>query len=111
MLVNAELDRAEKNGFERQRAVALSHLGILAFGRSDAGCEVMLARSNTIARAIEYYELVFRNCYYLWELAKQKGDASATKLNERTLRTYLGRIETTLPEAELFREFVGRGQS
>jgi hypothetical protein len=54
---------------------------------------------------------VFRNCFYLWEAAKQRGDASATKLNERTLRSYLGRIESKLPEAEIFREHLGRGQS
>jgi hypothetical protein len=109
--LNKVLARADQSGFDRMRALALSNLAVSSFKRGDGTtAESMALRSNAVARPIEYHELVFRNCFYLWELAKQRGDASATKLNERALRTYLGRIESKLPEAESFRNFVGRGQ-
>jgi tetratricopeptide (TPR) repeat protein len=107
-----ELVRCEKNGFEGQKALALGHLAVLAVRRGDASAAESLAlKSNAIARTIEHHALVFRNCFYLWEIAKQRGDASAIKLNEKTLRSYLGRIESKLPEAESFREHLRRGES
>ena len=105
------LARADQAGFDRMRALALSNLAVSSFKRGDGTtAESMALRSNAVARPIEYHEIVFRNCFYLWEIAKQRGDASATKLNERTLRSYVGRIESKFPEAERFRNFVGRGQ-
>jgi transcriptional regulator with XRE-family HTH domain len=111
-VLRTELDRCERSGFEGQKALALSNLAVVSFRRGDAtSAESYALRSNAIARPIEHHALVFRNCFYLWEIAKQRGDVSATKLNERTLRTYLGRIEAKLQEAETFRDFVGRGES
>jgi transcriptional regulator with XRE-family HTH domain len=111
-ILRTELDRAERNGFERSRALALSHMSLQAYRLGDlASSESFALRSNAIARGIEHNVVVFRNCYYLWEIAKQRGDASATKLNERTLRSYLGRIEARFSEAQSFREFVERGES
>jgi tetratricopeptide (TPR) repeat protein len=110
--IRSELDRCQLNGLEGQKALALSHLAVSSFRRGDsAAAEALALKSNVIARPIEHHALVFRNCFYLWEIAKQRGDAPAVKLNERTLRTYLGRIESKLPEAECFREHIGRGQS
>jgi tetratricopeptide (TPR) repeat protein len=110
--VRAELERCDENGFEGQKAIALSHLAVVAFRRGDTSAAESLAlKSNVIARAIEHHAVVFRNCFYLWEIAKQRGDASSTKLSEKTLRSYLGRIESKLPEAESFREHVRRGES
>jgi len=110
--VRAELARAEQSGYERQHALALNHLAVLSFRRGNVNqAETFALKSNAIARAIEYHALVFRNCFYLWEIAKQRGDVAATKLNERTLRSYLGRIESKLPEAERFREHIRRGES
>jgi len=110
--IRAELERCQSNGFEGQKALALGHLAVSSFRRGDSSAaEALALKSNAIARPIEHHALVFRNCFYLWEIAKQRGDASAVKLNERTLRTYLGRIESKLPEAENFREHIGRGQS
>jgi tetratricopeptide (TPR) repeat protein len=110
--IRSELERCERNGLEGQKALALSHLAVSSFRRGDpSAAEAFALKSNVIARPIEHHSLVFRNCFYLWEIAKQRGDAPAVKLNERTLRTYLGRIESKLPEAENFREHMGRGQS
>ncbi|HEX4826510.1 MAG TPA: helix-turn-helix domain-containing protein [Candidatus Polarisedimenticolaceae bacterium] len=107
-----ELQRAEEHGFERQRAIGFSLVATLSYKKGDLdSAERHALRSNAIARTIEHHVLVFRNCYYLWEIARQRGDASAAKLNERALRSYLGRIESKLTEAEQFRDYLRRGES
>ena len=67
-------------------------------------------RSNSIARPREYLTVLFRNCYYLWKIADTQGETAATKVNERTLRTYVGRVDATLPEAVAYRDLMSRGK-
>jgi len=55
--------------------------------------------------------VVFRNCFYLWKIALAKGDAAAVRLNERTLRSLVGRIESDDPELDEFRDFMTRADS
>ena len=69
--------------------------------------ESYASRSNAIARKQEFFSLVFRNCYYLWRIARSKGDAAAEKMNERTLRAYLSKVDETMPETSAFREALG----
>jgi transcriptional regulator with XRE-family HTH domain len=102
----------EAGQHERLRAQALSHLCLIHFrnGRLDAA-EGFAIKSNTIARPREYNAIVFRNCFYLWQIAKNRGDEGAVRLNERTLRSYLARIEESLPELDEFRRTTAGDQS
>lgn len=109
-VLSDELRIAEGHGYERLKALAISHLCLLSYRQGDLpSAENYAIRSNSIARPIEFTPVVFRNSYYLWEIAKTKGDGAATRLNERALRTYLGRLESRLPEADSFRDFLSRG--
>lgn len=108
--LDSELVVAESNGFERHRAIAFSHLCVLSYRREElSAAEQHAIRSNTIARPIDLVDVVFRNTFYLWRIALRRDDRGAAKLNERSLRSSLGRIETQLAEAEEFRAFLARG--
>lgn len=108
--LEAALRVAEASGYDRLRAVAMSHLAMLAYENKDyATAEAMALRSNAIARPREYLSLVFRNCFYLWKVAAATRDDAGVKLNERTLRVYLSRLEEDLPEAIAFRKHVAGG--
>lgn len=102
----------EAGSFVRLRAIALSVLAKIEYsaGRLDAA-DRMAVKSNLIARQIEHSTLVFKNCYYLWRIAQARGDNAAVRLNERTLKSYLGRIEGDDPEVEAFREVVKGAES
>jgi transcriptional regulator with XRE-family HTH domain len=102
----------EAGSFERLRAIALSVLAKIEYsaGRLEAA-DKLAVKSNLIARQIEHSALVFKNCYYLWRIAQARGDNAAVRLNERTLKSYLGRIEGDDPEVEAFREVVKGAQS
>ena len=97
---------------ERLRALALSQLTVVHFkcARLDLA-EACAVKSNAIARQREYPAIVFSNCFYLWKIAKAKDDAGAVKLNERSLRSYLARVEESLPELEEFRRLTAGDQS
>jgi tetratricopeptide (TPR) repeat protein len=104
------LARAEAGGFDRQRAYALGHLALLAFRENDLdSAEAHCLRSNALARPQEYASLLWRNCYYLWRIARQRGDEPAAKANERTLRTYLARVEDYMPEVADFKAHLEKG--
>jgi transcriptional regulator with XRE-family HTH domain len=106
------LHQAEGAGYERQQAFALSHLGLLAFREGDLDAtEAQCIRSNRIARPREYLSLLFRNCYYLWEVARARKDEASVRANERALRAYLSRVDEHIPEAEKFRAHLGGGKS
>ena len=102
----------EAGQHERLRAQALSHLAVIHFrsGRLDAS-EGFAIKSNSVARPREYHAIVFRNCFYLWQIAKRRNDDGAIRLNERTLRSYLARIEESLPELDEYRRLTSGDQS
>jgi len=102
----------EAGQHERLRAQAMSQLAVIHFRnhRLDAA-EGFAIKSNSIARPREYHAIVFRNCFYLWRIAKVRGDDGAVRLNERTLRSYLARIEESLPELDEFRRLTAGDQS
>ena len=92
------------------RATAFSHLCLLAYRQRDfKTAEAHAIRSNTLARPLEHLDLVFRNCFYLWKISEEIGDRAGARVNERTLRAALGRVEAQLPEAAEFREFLAQG--
>jgi transcriptional regulator with XRE-family HTH domain/predicted negative regulator of RcsB-dependent stress response len=97
----------EAGQHERLRALALSHLGQIHFltGQTDAA-ERCAIESNSIARPREYSAIVFRNCFYLWKIAKSRGDDGAVRLNERTLKSCLARVEESIPEIDEFRRLI-----
>jgi len=98
------LQEAERQGYDRQIALALSHLALLAY-REEAfdNAEALCLRSNSVARPREFISVVFRNCYYLWKIALGREDATGAKIYERSLRHYLNRVEEFLPEAAAYR--------
>ena len=92
----------------RLQALGWSHLAVIHFERHEFDpSESYAIRSNAIARKQEFFSLVFRNCYYLWRIARSKGDGPAEKMNERTLRAYLSKVDETMPETAAFREALG----
>ena len=105
--LEALLASLEAGRHERLRAMAMNQLAVIYYRskRLDAA-EGFAIKSNTIARPLEHHLVVFRNCFYLWQIAKARGDAGAVRLNERTLKTYLARIEETLPEIDEFRRLT-----
>ena len=109
--IRSALKVAEESGYDRLKALALSHLAALAFERPDfdsAGSYAL--RSNAIARPREYLSLLFRNCYYLRAIAQAQGDVAAAKQNERTLKSYLNRVDPDLPEVGKFRAELAGGR-
>jgi tetratricopeptide (TPR) repeat protein len=109
--LESALREAEASGYDRLRALALSHLAVLSFdGKDLEATEAFALRSNAIARPREYLSLVFRNCFYLWKVAIARVDEAGTKLNERTLRVYLSRLEEDFPEAQAFRAHLTGGE-
>jgi tetratricopeptide (TPR) repeat protein len=95
---------AEQAGYDRLHALALSHLTVIHHRAEEpAPAESYALRSNAIARPREYISIMFRNCFYLREIAAQRGDLAAVRSNERTLKTYLGRVENDMPEAVSYR--------
>jgi tetratricopeptide (TPR) repeat protein len=105
------VERARKEGFERQRAYAMSALGILAYRENDFDqAESRCLQSNQIARPREYFALIFQNSYYLWRIALARNDDTAARSHERTLRAYLSRVEEHLPEAVEYRRHLTGGE-
>ncbi len=105
------IQHSEKHGYERHLAFALSDKAVIAWREADLeGCEAFALRSNRIARAHEFATVVFRNCFYLWRVAEAREDAGACRLNERTLKAYLGRAEPSLPERTEFVAWLAGGQ-
>jgi len=100
---------ADDGGYDRLKALGLSHLALISFRKGDlAAAESFALRSNVIARSREFIVVVFRNCYYLREIARRRGDAGGVSQNERTLRAYLARVDADLPEAaEVRAELAG----
>ena len=107
-ILKETLVKAESAGYDRQRAYALSHLAFLSYKEDDLeGAESYCLQSNKLARPREYISILFRNCYYLWQMARDRDDETGVKTNERSLRTYLSRVEEYMPEAEAFRAHLG----
>ena len=97
---------------EGQHALALGDLGIVSWRTGDERMtETYCRRSNEIARTRDYLTLVFRNCYYLWKVALNKGNDGAARINLRTLKSYSGRIDPSLPELNEFNACLAGGES
>ena len=107
----AALKSAEDAGYDKLAALTLSHLSLVEFRLNEPGpAEAYALRSNAIARPREYLSIVFRNCFYLRDIAEQRGDRAAIKSNERTLKAYLSRVEPDLPEAIAYRAYLAGGE-
>jgi len=106
------LKTAEQSGYDRLRALALSHLAVVHHQRGELDtCEAYAVRSNTIARSRDFLTLIFRNCYYLRKVALHRGDDAAAAVNDRTLRAYLNKVDPELPERVDYRaELEGGSQ-
>jgi transcriptional regulator with XRE-family HTH domain len=97
--LRSALKNAEESGYERLRSLALSHMAVVHHAKQDLdSAEAYALRSNAIARSREYITFVFRNCFYLRNIARLRGDEAAASVNERTLRAYMNRVDPDLPE-------------
>jgi len=106
------LDDASRLHYDRLKAFALTTLGRLSFIESDyKTAESYCLMSNSVARAHEFHPLIFSNCFYLWKIATIHGDSTAIKTHERTLRTYVGRMERSMPEAIEFQKHLAGGDA
>jgi hypothetical protein len=95
---------ADESSYDKLKALALSHLAVVSHRSNEIdSAEAYALRSNAIARSRDYTSIVFRNCYYLREIAVERGDGAAVRSNERTLNTFLSRVETEMPEAIRYR--------
>ena len=106
------IESLESGSLSRLRAIAYAVRAKIEFrDEKIESAEKWATKSNLIARQIEVLPVVFRNCFYLWKIALAKGDAAAVRLNERTLRSLVGRIESDDPELDEFRDFMTRADS
>jgi len=94
------LKTTEKAGYDKLKAMALSHLVVVHYRAGEfEAAESCALRANAVARRRDYISVVFRNCYYLREIAAKRGDGAAVRSNDRTLKAYLSRVEADMPEA------------
>jgi len=108
--LRSALKNAEESGYERLRALALSHMAVVHHAKRDIdSAEAYALRSNAIARSREYITFVFRNCFYLRSIARLRGDEAAFAVNERTLRAYMNRVDQDLPELIEFKDELEGG--
>ncbi len=106
-IIAESLIEAEKSGFDRLQALALSHLATLRSQDKGVGeAEMLFLRSNQLARRSDYSLVIFRNAYHLWKIYRERGDDSSARSNEKTLRSYLLRVDQSLPEASAYRTYV-----
>ncbi len=106
------LREAETRGYDRHAALSLCNLALLCLDEGVlAAAEGFAIRSNSIARPREYVSFMFRNCFYLWKVARARGDEPGIRANERTLRTYLLRVEDDMPEVREFRGYLAGERS
>jgi len=94
----------EEAGYDKLKALALSHLVVVCHRAGEfEAAESYALRANAIARPRDYLSIVFRNCYYLREIAERRGDGPAVRSNERTLKAYVSRVDSDMPEALRYR--------
>lgn len=100
---------AGRAGYGRLKSLALSNLAKLTFraGRHHEA-ENFALRSNRIARDLEYEPVLFRNTWYLREIALARSDSRAAGVFEHTLLLYLNKAPGSMPEAREFRERLRR---
>lgn len=106
------LQESQHHGFDRLSALAHSDLAVIAFKEGNLpAAESHCLRSNSIARPREYATVIYRNCYYLWRIAVKNDDKAGIRTHERCLRTYLGRLDEPLPEADAYRAYLAGSES
>lgn len=98
---------AESHGYDRQLAYALSNLASIAWKSRDLeNTRSYALRSNSIARSREYVDLVFTNSYYLWLVYREREDHRGARLEERTLKTYIDRVDYAFEEKAAFERYL-----
>ena len=110
-LLAQAFETARIHGYDRHAAFALSTIAQVHYLEENLDlAESYCLRSNSIARAKEFSTVVFQNCFYLWKVARARGDESAIRSHERSLRSHLGRVEEELPEAAEYRRHLAGGE-
>jgi transcriptional regulator with XRE-family HTH domain len=104
----AQLDRglaeAESAGYGRLKCLALSNLTKVDFlRRRYREAENHALRSNQIARDVDFEPVLFRNSWYLRQIALDRSDPRAVKSFERALVMHVGKMPPSMPEARAFR--------
>jgi len=104
------LEYASDEKFDWLISLATSHLTVLNYKHGSVeSAESYALRSNALARPNGYRTILFRNIFYLWQIALDKEDLTAMNSNERTLRALSNRIHDSFPELDQFRRFAEGG--
>jgi len=104
------LQIADDGGYDRLRAIGLSHMATAAmYARDHEAAEAYCLRSNRLARPREYTDVIFTNCFHLWTLARHQKDSASRASNERTLRTLISRVQACVHGVAEFKKHLGGG--
>jgi len=100
---------AEEGGFERQLADINSYLGLAYKSQGiTSRAAKCFYRSNQIARAGDYDDIIFTNTWHLREIALKSGRQSEAADLMRSLRYHRARVESTSGEIAAFDEMMNR---
>ena len=89
----------------------LSHLGRAHFQRGASPVALRyFFESNDLARRGDYFEILFRNHFYMRAIAKSQGDEFSRRGAERSLRMLLPRCDPLTEEAIGFAHEIGSSQ-
>ncbi len=105
------LEIARGLGYPYYVAKRLHDMGRLHLdhGRGDQARR-LFHESNELSRRGEFHDVTFLNCFYLWKAALASGDSAGAAMNEKSLRFFAFRIETSLPELEEFKSRLEEGK-
>lgn len=111
-LLKRTLTRAAAHGFRRTQALALSKLGAVHMyrGRLEHAQEY-LRRANDVAQDDEesYYDLLFLNAYFNWQMARQAGRVTQARILFGRLKYLRSLLESRFAEVNAFDAMV-RGE-
>ena len=104
-LLEDSLKMAYRFDFKKQKAIILSSLGICFYhkGKIKEALKYFM-QSNDISRKEEYYNILFKNYYYLMLISKKHEDTVSADQYNKALRSFLPKIEGSFPELEEFKK-------
>lgn len=110
--LQSALAAAQSSRHLRLVCLALSNLALTRFQQGGlADARTAAQRSNELAREIGYPEVMFRNTFYLAEIARRSGDEMLALTYERALRRLYNDVDPDSPEAATVRKRMVDGEA
>lgn len=110
-LYEQSLEIARREAYDYYTARRLHDIARLHY---DAGrhepARARFVESMEISRRSEFDDITFLNCFYLWRIAREHDDRAGAAINEKSLRYFSFRIETSFRELEEFRAYLEKGK-